>query len=374
MKEKLHKIALLLPYTAQVWHNLSPAILFVLLINFFLGKKRVHFSYFIYLFVVYLFGINIYYIIFQGDISRFQYLITMSPLLIIPLALFSERSGVSVEKLWKVFIFGTVSVTLIVIPQYFLYPIEKIYIHRPYLGFFISLSTLWSIYFYIKTREKRYIFVVGFFFLTLLLLVPRMAIFNVALFFCYYSVEIFSRKKQQRLYLLFFGIIVLGGMLLNLSMLKHRFFDTLENDPRRIIWKSVDELISRDDFNLWVGYGSSEKAHNALRETYYQHRHDKVNYFWAYDNNYNTHNQFLGELISWGGIGVFLFSIPFLVLLGKAIRNKDSFAFFTMISLLSFALVENVMHRAWTITIYPLCFEMIRYRLYEQNKINRGIL
>src|SRR5690606_2808381 len=185
-------------------------------------------------------------------------------------------------------------------------------------------------YFYIKLRQKKYIFVVFLFLIALLLLVPRMAILNVALFFCYYFFGIFFRERQQKLFLLFFGIFIIGGIVLNFSMLKHRFFDTVDSDPRMIIWKSVEELISREDFNLWVGYGSSEKAHTALRETYYQHRHDKVNYFWAYDNNYNTHNQFLGELISWGTIGAFLFCIPFLVLLGKAVLDKDSFAFFTI--------------------------------------------
>lgn len=368
MKKLIDKLSYILPLTVQLWHNLSPFILGVLAIDSLFKKKTFHLSYLIHSYAIYLIVVNLYLSIFNWDINRLMFIFKISPFILIPLILFSFKKKINEDlKYWKSFIIGSVLLSFFVVPQFILE--KEIYVHRPYFGFFIALSVLWSFFFFQKKKKKIFLAIILFFVLALVIVVPRMAILNVLVISCYFAITSLTFKKNYYYLIGALLVVLLAGMT-NYSMLKNRFYTTIENDPRIVIWECASEVISNKDFNPFFGHMSSEKSQEVLRETYYKHRHEKINYFWAYDANYNTHNQFLEYFISWGVVGLLLFVAPFLVLFIWGIKEKDPFSIFSVLILTSFCLVENPLVRSWTIVIYPLCFELIRYRLLTKQEIS----
>lgn len=364
-KKAFKNIHSVLPFTSQVWHNVSPFILCLSCVDAIFKKKYFSKYAFIHVYAVYLIGIMLYAGLFEAEETALKSVFKMLPLVLVPF-LFSvtqRATQTGVETCWKALILGATCLALIVGTQFLSgVTVENIYIHRPYFGFFSALAVLWCFFFYEQTKQRRYVAVILLLVMVNLLIVPRLGIGNIMLLLLYFGL-VKRGIKMNRKVLVIAAIGLVALVALNFSSLKERFYDGLKNEPRLAIWKSTYEVTQNDAFNPVFGYTSKTKAQEVLSEVYYSHIHEAVNYARAYRNNYNTHNQFLDYFLSWGFIASVLFMIPFIVLGIMSIKNRDPYAFFCVFILLSFCLVENPLQRAWTILLYPYCFELLRIRL-----------
>lgn len=364
-KKAFKNIHIALPFTSQLWQTLSPVILCLSCVDAIFKKKYFSKYAFIHAYAVYLAGIMLYAGLFEGEETALKSVFKMLPLVLVPF-LFSvtqRATQTGVDTCWKSLILGATCLALIVGTQFLSgVTVENIYIHRPYFGFFSALAVLWCFFFYEQTKQRRYVIAILVLLMVNLLIVPRLGIGNIMLLLVYFGL-VKRGIKINRKVLVVAGIGLTTLVTLNFSSLKERFYNGLKNEPRLAIWKSTYEATQNDAFNPIFGYTSKTKAQETLSEVYYSHIHEAVGYSWAYHNNYNTHNQFLGYFLSWGLIASILFMIPFIVLGTMSIKNKDPYAFFCIFILFSFCFVENPLQRAWTIVLYPYCFELLRIRL-----------
>ena len=60
---------------------------------------------------------------------------------------------------------------------------------------------------------------------------------------------------------------------------------------------------------------------------------------------YNTHNQFLSELIRGGVLGLFLFIFPIIIAIKENIKKKNIINISILVSIVLFLLVENLLER-----------------------------
>lgn len=112
----------------------------------------------------------------------------------------------------------------------------------------------------------------------------------------------------------------------------------IEDSEFRILhWKAVLETITYN--NLLIGNGSGSNRDYL----YKKYREFKLTA--AYEDEYNTHNQFLEILLDYGFIGLTLFILMLAYILKRFIHSKDGLAISIFVVLLVFMLTESILVR-----------------------------
>jgi O-antigen ligase len=235
---------------------------------------------------------------------------------------------------------------------------------RPYLGFFSAVNIIISFYFF-SINKKKLLCIISSVFSTVLIIVisARLAFFIVLLIIL---IAIFTKiKKKNIITIVLSGIVFF--LLINNSSLGYRF-RKIANDSRVVIWRGASTLFFENTKYLF-GSGGEENTRDSLLE-HYKHfdefkSKDEKNRF--INKNYNTHNQYINELLRGGIIGLLLLVIPQAILLYSSFKRKNILGIMFLVSIFAFCLVENILDRQRGVYLYALFLSLINtpYKLKE---------
>ncbi|KGL62082.1 O-antigen ligase family protein [Polaribacter sp. Hel1_85] len=237
---------------------------------------------------------------------------------------------------------------------------------RPYLGFFSALNIIICFYFF-SIKRKRFLSILIAVFSLILIIVISARLAIIVVFFTgviIFFKEISRRKVMIALFVLIGTLLI---VLLSDSSLKERF-NQIGNDARVVTWNGA--IHSFNNTNKYVfGSGSGQKTRIDLLEYYKNYEgfisQDEKNRFIS--KNYNTHNQYLNELLRGGFIGFFLLLIPQIILLYFNFKKNNVIGLMFLIAIMSFSLVENILDRQVGVYLYALLLSLTRitYKVKE---------
>lgn len=224
-------------------------------------------------------------------------------------------------------------------------------IHRPYLGFYILINSIFSFDLFIKSSQKIYKYLYSFifiiFFAFIVLIAARLSIISfivIALIYILFYLDYSLIKKI----ILGVSLLVLSGFIYSNPKIQERVNHNnidmmIDHEPRFVIWESVNNIKNNDDFNSLIGYGNYQLIEDYLIINYEKiiNKKEKRDYF--VKEQFNTHSQFFDYLLFGGYIAFTLFISFCLFSLWYTKQNFTSFAIISAFIL--FFLVENVFHR-----------------------------
>jgi len=242
---------------------------------------------------------------------------------------------------------------------------EIINYERPYLGYFSVVNIIISYYLFKEKNKKILAIIATIFSLFLILIISaRLSIITI-LFLIIITVFIEFNKKNRLIALS--GLIVLSLLFyFNNSSLKHRF-SQINKDARVVIWKGALNSFTNTE-NKITGSGSQVNTRKELLDHYKMNDSfesvDEKNRFIT--KNYNTHNQYLNEILRGGIIGLVIFVFPQLLNLYSNFRKENSIlGLLFLLSILCFCLVENILDRQIGVYLYAF---ILSFSYVNENK------
>lgn len=249
---------------------------------------------------------------------------------------------------------------------------------RPYLGFFLLISTVVAFYLIFKFPKFKvglilynlYVFIIIF------LISARMTLltlgFILLIYFVFYLKIGFTKKA------LYFAIVVLTvGMLISLNKnVRDRFFinanyeQSVNNfqryEPRFFIWPCSISIAKSPTFNILFGIKSEKKLDDLLGKCYLDKMENKHRANFFVDTQLNTHNQFIGTYLTSGLIGVILLFAIFLIQFYNFRKNFYKTAL--IIAMLLFFIVENVLYRQVGAYFFGLILVLVNSFNFQDEK------
>lgn len=237
---------------------------------------------------------------------------------------------------------------------------------RPYLGFFSAINIIICLYYFVTHKRKILSIVVALFSLILIIVISaRLAIIVVALTGLITVFKIFKTKNIIKPLLILFGILFL--VLLSKSSLKYRFLQ-ITKDARLVTWTGASDIFFKNSYYIF-GSGSEQQIRDNLLEYYkdYDGFESEAEHNRFITKNYNTHNQYINELLRGGFVGLFLLVIPQVILLYSNFKNNNDIALMFLSAIISFSFVENILDRQVGVYLYALllCLTGINYKVKE---------
>ncbi len=249
--------------------------------------------------------------------------------------------------------------------------VEDLFItQRLYLGFFIVVSILLLLERFIKTSNKKTKYIcllfLVFFLISLFLIASRSAI--AIAFLTLASSIIYHIKNKYRIGLLLVTTIVFLVIILNNKTLSKRFLysdDSTRNsfiekikthEPRYDIWKFSTQIFNEYK-PYFFGIGTYKTQQMLIKK--YKLMPIEKRKSWFIERNFNTHNQYLDIIISYGCVGLILF----LILLKEIVSlvYKNIYSVNLIISLILFLMIENIFHRQLGSFIFALTIVLALY-------------
>ena len=233
---------------------------------------------------------------------------------------------------------------------------------RLYLGYFLVVSLILSLErFYsisVKKQKRVYLLLISFLLFSLFLISSRSAIL-IALIVLISSL-IYSSKSKYKLILALIVTFMFSLIITNSKSLSERFLysdDSIRasfidkikiHEPRYDIWKFSFQIFKMHPSLFGIG---SFKTQEFLIEKYkampIKKRRD-----WFLERNFNTHNQYIDLILSYGLIGFLIFVLFLKEIFSKVYKNTHSFNL--IISLALFLFIENIFHRQLGAFIFAL--------------------
>ena len=250
---------------------------------------------------------------------------------------------------------------------------------RLYLGFFIVISMILLLERYGKTSNRKvkyiYLLLFVFFLISLFLIASRSAI--AIAFLTLTTSIIYNIKNKYRIGFLLTMSIVFLAIIFNSKTLSKRFLysdDSIRSsfiekikthEPRYDIWKFSTQIFKEEKpYAFGIGTFRTQE----LLVSKYQLMPIEKRKNWFMERNFNTHNQYLDILISFGLIGLFVF----LFLLKEIIVlcYKNIYSANLILSLVLFLLIENVFHRQLGSFIFALTLAIAVFIINSENEKN----
>jgi O-antigen ligase len=238
---------------------------------------------------------------------------------------------------------------------------------RPYLGFFSALNIIICFY-YFSINEKKYLSTISAIFSLLLIIIisARLAIIVVIMTSLIAMFMTFKKNKNIIKFLLILSGIVFLVIFSNNS-LKDRFRQITE-DARLVTWKGASDIFIKNS-NYIFGSGSAQNTRDNLLVHYknYDQFISKAEKNRFISKTYNTHNQYVNELLRGGFVGFLLLIIPQVILLYSSIKRNNTIALMLLVAIISFSLVENILDRQVGVYLYALllCLTSSIYKVKE---------
>lgn len=250
---------------------------------------------------------------------------------------------------------------------------------RLYLGFFIVISIILLLERYGKTSNRKvkyiYLLLFVFFLISLFLIASRSAI--AIAFLTLTTSIIYNIKNKYRIGFLLTMSIVFLAIIFNSKTLSKRFLysdDSIRpsfiekiktHEPRYDIWKFSTQIFKEEKPYV---FGIGTFRTQELLVSKYQSIPIEKRKNWFMERNFNTHNQYLDILISFGltGLFVFLFLLKEIIVL----CYKNIYSANLILSLVLFLLIENVFHRQLGSFIFALTLAIAVFIINSENEKN----
>lgn len=248
---------------------------------------------------------------------------------------------------------------------------------RLYLGFFVVISIiLLSFLFQTSNRNKQkffYVLLILFFIFSLFLISSRSAI--LIAFLVLLITIIYNSKSVFTIGVLLASLVIFSTIIITNKNLSNRFLYSQDSvrtsfiekikthEPRYDIWKFSLQIF--DEQNLgFFGLGTY-KTQELLIEKYKLMPIDKRKN-WFIERNFNTHNQYIDIILSFGFLGLILFAVFIREILLKTYKNVYSLNL--ILSLILFLVIENLFHRQLGTFILALTIVMAVHIINSQNE------
>ena len=250
---------------------------------------------------------------------------------------------------------------------------------RLYLGFFIVISIILLLERYGKTSNRKvkyiYLLLFVFFLISLFLIASRSAI--AIAFLTLTTSIIYNIKNKYRIGFLLTMSIVFLAIIFNSKTLSKRFLysdDSIRpsfiekiktHEPRYDIWKFSTQIFKEEKPYV---FGIGTFRTQELLVSKYQLMPIEKRKNWFMERNFNTHNQYLDILISFGltGLFVFLFLLKEIIVL----CYKNIYSANLILSLVLFLLIENIFHRQLGSFIFALTLAIAVFIINSENEKN----
>ncbi len=121
----------------------------------------------------------------------------------------------------------------------------------------------------------------------------------------------------------------------------------------------------RDDFNVVFGYSSNTIVENNYVNCYAKTIKNESKKAYFTETKFNSHNQFIDMYLNNGLIGLLLF-VSFFITLFYAVKD-NFFDVATLLSIVLFLLVENVLHRQTGCYIFSIFAALLLMRNHTIN-------
>lgn len=362
------------PFSLALSNILLVVSVVLILINLILSKKKISFNTPLILFTVSL-GFILLTCAFQGSFEANKNIWKFVPILLLGFLSicqldrldFKKFKDLSILSCGLYIVYALINTVLFYIEHQYL-PFgnnheinEVITIHRPYLGFYVLLNIYFCFDQYLKTNNRFYFIPFVLFIGFLILILARLSILTLVISFLVYLLFYAKWPLKNKAITLASGITIIGLFtVLNPKFTERMNHQSWENfvdyEPRFIIWKSVKNITSNEDFNPLLGYGNENLIEEYLVINYADliSKDDKREYYLA--ERFNTHSQFLNYLILGGYLQIILF-VGFFISLFIYFR-KEYLSTIILISFVLFLNVENLFVRQFG------CFLFILYLGY----------
>ena len=231
---------------------------------------------------------------------------------------------------------------------------ELLLTERPYIAFFCVLSIIFSLEELKRNKRNKIkllflsnvILILAF----LLLISARMGILTSMVVILFYTIR--ERGKLRIFWLSFLAVAVFFGIFNNKNLIQRFKADKkktlMENikiwEPRYVIWSCGNNVLHSDSFSWLRGTSSFEETTQRLQNCYTNFITNESKKQWFLTEKFNTHNQYLGFLLTFGIIGATLFlTITLYPLILGQWNNTMIIAL--IVSITFFGLVENYFER-----------------------------
>lgn len=243
---------------------------------------------------------------------------------------------------------------------------EILHFERPYLGFFSALNII--IAYKLFRAKKMWLFIItSIFSLAIIVLVSARLGLIIAIMMVLAIVIAEMKLKFKYLAVVFVILSSLTFLFFQSNNpLKNRF-QQLKYDTRLVVWEGVHEIF--DDIKQPVlGLKNQNAVSEKLLDYYenevvFDYKPDKLRFV---SRNYNTHNQFLNEILRGGILGVLILLLPFCVLIYQNIKAGDFFNIILLLSVLLFLMVENLLARQIGVYTVAIILSLSRKSSYEK--------
>ena len=256
--------------------------------------------------------------------------------------------------------------------------VEDLFItQRLYLGFFVVISiVLLSFLFRTSNRNKQKVFyalLILFFIFTLFLISSRSAI--LIAFLVFLTTIIYQSKSVFTIVVLLASFVIFSAIIITNKNLSNRFLYSQDSvrtsfiekikthEPRYDIWRFSLQIFDEQNLGLF-GLGTY-KTQELLVEKYKLMPIDKRKN-WFIQRNFNTHNQYIDIILSFGFIGLILFTVFLREVV--LITYNNIYSLNLILSLILFLVIENLFHRQLGSFILALTIVIAVYIINSQNE------
>lgn len=243
---------------------------------------------------------------------------------------------------------------------------EILHFERPYLGFLSALNII--IGYKIFRNFRKWVFVLSSVFSVLIIIIISA---RLGLIIALLAVLVFVlvEIKINLKYLLLLILALLTSTIIffqSNNPLKNRF-QQLKYDTRIVVWQGAKSIYS-NDANPIFGLSSQTEVKNKLlnyykKEANFDYQPDKTRFIMK---EYNTHNQYINELLRGGLLGLFLLVFPFFKALRSSYLEKNIVNVLLLLAVLLFLLVENLLARQMGVYSIAIILSLTRNKFYER--------
>lgn len=246
--------------------------------------------------------------------------------------------------------------------------------HPIYLSIYISVSLLMICSIIDKSKDSvnsLFLIFIGLFqFFILIVLSRKGVILSFILSFILFCFIVVKRKKRLFFYFILFSVFLSFVAFKYTPDTIKRYQEIFDIKSYKIIEShsstsqryGIYKCAIKEISNSWLlGYGIGD-VNNQLLKCY--NRTSKV----LVQGKYNTHNQYLGTLLSVGAVGLMLFLLPLFIQLKIFYFNKDYFALCFLLMFMGFMFFENILDRQNGVILFSF---LLNYYYFKNTNLNQ---
>ena len=235
---------------------------------------------------------------------------------------------------------------------------KVLFLHRPYLGFFVLISSV-IVFLFVKNGVSKKWMVLIFFNVLFVGYIGARAALLLHILGGVFLLVSNARSIKSRQSILT-GIVLIVLFAFGLVSQKQRFSDFGSNEPRFFIWEMASKVFNENK-KVAIGFFDEVKLQQELDKQYGIHSKSKGRYHWVYEEqlHWNTHNQYLDVFLAYGALGLIIILILVFYLLRMAWVAKQKSVLFLVSAFVLFSMVENVFARQWGVFIFSCIIPIV---------------